>query len=178
MIAVKGCSQKDFNGNDNPVIWTEYFPESLDKKLNAHYNFSNSEKYFLILGISYGTQFLHLNKIKHLNLKPSNILLDSKNFPRFSDWCNFKIDKFIDNINNNIGLSPYMAPELIKDRHYSLKSDVYSFGLIAFEILTGDKSFTDLHKKFNSFDEIPKGIKPDLSLIQYEPFQNLIMKCL
>ena len=179
LLPVKGSSLKDFKGNENPMIITEYFPEeSLEKKLDQHYEFSDQEKYILLLSIAYPLEYLHAKNIKHLNLKPSNILLDYDLYARITDLCEYRLQKLDDNIENQIGLSLYMDPEVIRNKNFTYKADVYSFGVIAYEILTGDRSFTDLQNSFDNFNDIPNNIRPDYTLIQNEPYRKLVMKCM
>lgn len=81
-------------------------------------------------------------------------------------------------IDKRIGLSLYMAPEVIYEKKFGPKADIYSFGIIAYEILTNDKSFTDIANNYESFDAVPRNIFPNLSLITNDNLRDMVMKCL
>ena len=48
-----------------------------------------------------------------------------------------------DNNNENYGIIPYMAPEILQGQKYTKASDVYSFGMIMWELMTGRRPFLD-----------------------------------
>lgn len=175
LLTLEGLSFKNFDGEDYPVLITNYMENgSLENNFNK---LSSQQKYILMLSLANCLDYLKSKSVMHLNLKPTNILLDSSFYPRIADYCGFKIHQLNSNIDNNIGLSLYMAPEVIMDKQYTDKSDVYSFGMIAYEVLSNDR-FTDIQKKYDSFDEIPKNIMPNLTLIKNEKLRNIVMKCL
>ncbi|XP_022845996.1 probable LRR receptor-like serine/threonine-protein kinase At1g12460 [Olea europaea var. sylvestris] len=79
--------------------------------------------------------------VLHLNVKPSNILLDENYNAKLSDYG---LGKFLPlqnnygsrNIHNAVG---YIAPELSQSSKLVDKCDVYSFGAILLELVTGRK---------------------------------------
>ena len=75
------------------------------------------------------------------------------------------------------GTPKYMAPEIFKEDFYTYKIDVYSFYFLLYEIITETITFSN-YKKINKLkNDVLKGIRPDLSLIQDEYVQNFIRKC-
>ena len=48
-----------------------------------------------------------------------------------------------DNNNENYGIIPYMAPEILQRQNYTKASDIYSFGMIMWEFMTGRRPFWD-----------------------------------
>ncbi|KAG6544695.1 hypothetical protein Mapa_013885 [Marchantia paleacea] len=108
-------------------------------------------------GVADALAFLHHEyetPILHLDIKPSNILLDDDFNPKVTD---FSIAKFVNPRSNAeygestalsvVGTAGYMAPEYGTLSRVSTKGDVYSFGVVLLELFTG-KSPTD-----SSFDE-------------------------
>ncbi|KAL2609669.1 hypothetical protein R1flu_028242 [Riccia fluitans] len=108
-------------------------------------------------GVADALAFLHHeyhSPILHLDIKPSNILLDDEFNPKVAD---FSIAKFINPRYNSsqgdstaasvVGTVGYVAPEYGSLSKGSVKGDVYSFGMVLLELFTG-KAPTD-----SSFDE-------------------------
>lgn len=164
-LKIVGFSPNDFKGKNRPTIIMEYMIDSLKTKITE---LEDPKKYFVIFGVAHALKHIHKLKLMHLNLKPSNILLDPHSYPRICDFFAFSNDK----IRNNMDLSIYIAPEILNGKNPSSKSDVYSFGIIAYEIMTGKLIQHDpLHS-------IPQYMIPDLSIFDDEVIQKFFMKCL
>jgi eukaryotic-like serine/threonine-protein kinase len=100
-----------------------------------------------ILGdVCAGVAAIHAKNTVHHDLKPSNILLDSRLRPRVADfglaalWRRDQPSKL-----EPVGTPAYMAPEIAfsKAEHPALHSraDVYSLACVAYELLTGRPPF-------------------------------------
>ncbi|PAN45489.1 hypothetical protein PAHAL_9G122800 [Panicum hallii] len=105
-------------------------------------------RYEMIRGICEGLQYLHENHIVHLDLKPSNILLDDKMVPKIADFglsrC-FDANQSRDIASKLIGSIGYLAPEFY-DRQITFNLDIYSLGVIVIELLTGRKGYSTVEK--------------------------------
>lgn len=129
-----------------PTILTEYAEnQTLNDKLNIIRNENKSDdwnttkKMINLLGISAAMKFLHDNKIIHSKLIPENIFLDKKFYPKVSIFellGDFDKEKLL--------AQEYMSPEALKDEQIGFQSDVYSFGIIAYEIITGIKPYSEV----------------------------------
>ncbi|XP_010556093.1 PREDICTED: inactive leucine-rich repeat receptor-like protein kinase CORYNE isoform X2 [Tarenaya hassleriana] len=89
----------------------------------------------IAVGIVKGLQYIHFScvpQILHLNLKPTNVMLDAEFEPRLSDCGLAKIMPDSDRTQ-----SIYSAPESFQNNRYTEKSDVFSFGMILAVLLTG-----------------------------------------
>ncbi len=115
-----------------------------------------------------GLQHIHSCGYIHLDIKESNLLLDSSNNVVIADFdlsikaTNFKVE----NIEQRIGTEEWMAPESKKKGMYSQMSDMYSAGLVfaswtlpagsaivyqnLAKTLNGDNPLFDFLKKFLS----------------------------
>jgi eukaryotic-like serine/threonine-protein kinase len=103
------------------------------------------ERLRLFLRVCTAVHYAHLQFVVHRDLKPGNILVDSKGEPKLLD---FGICKLLyrdqDGDQNNtvtIGkglLTPqYACPEQVRGEPVTIASDVYSLGAVCYELMTG-----------------------------------------
>lgn len=122
---------------------------------------SDTQKMIVLLGIATGLKYLHKNEITHGNLKPSNVVLNSRYEPFVMDFFNSHLDAkdptsvaFIAPEILNYDLQKMEATKTstlkksagkdlqsttkseVKFSKYTKEADVYSFGMVAFSILT------------------------------------------
>ncbi|KAI4977059.1 hypothetical protein ZWY2020_050666 [Hordeum vulgare] len=113
-------------------------------------------RYKLIKGVCQGLQYLHKERINHLDLKPENVLLDAHMEPRITD---FGLSRSFDEGQSRIftkstaGTRGYIAPEIIDRGEISFKSDIFSLGIIIIKLLTGSAN--------NDIDNWDKSIDTD-----------------
>uniref|UniRef100_A0A0E0BHV2 non-specific serine/threonine protein kinase n=1 Tax=Oryza glumipatula TaxID=40148 RepID=A0A0E0BHV2_9ORYZ len=129
------------NGVSVAVKRLEVNPGIQDKQ------FKNEINLVVLNGICKGLCYLHeecqRKPIIHLDLKPSNILLDDNLVPKIAD---FGLSRLFGEEQTRtcttmvIGSIGYMAPEYYSEGEISSKSDVYSFGILILEIVTGEKN--------------------------------------
>ncbi|XVF00338.1 hypothetical protein REPUB_Repub03eG0276500 [Reevesia pubescens] len=95
----------------------------------------------IAIGTAKGIAYLHeecQHRIIHYDIKPGNILLDAKFFPKVAD---FGLAKLCNRDNTHVtmtggrGTPGYAAPELWMPYPITHKCDVYSFGMLLFEII-------------------------------------------
>ncbi|WVZ79684.1 hypothetical protein U9M48_027237 [Paspalum notatum var. saurae] len=108
-------------------------------------------RYKIIKGICYGLHYLHEEwqhnaPIIHMDLKPSNILLDNNMVPKIADFGLsrlFSETKTWTRTTSCDGTLGYMAPEYINRGLISTKSDIFSLGVMIIEIVTGYRDYPD-----------------------------------
>ena len=90
---------------------------------------------------------MHSKKIKHINLKPENILIKNKNYfyIKLSDYILTK-----NFINNNIY---YQAPEVYQNKR-NRKSNLWSIGLILYYLYFNQLPFIDDEDYFDTNNNV------------------------
>ncbi|KDP26472.1 hypothetical protein JCGZ_17630 [Jatropha curcas] len=101
------------------------------------------KRFQIAIGTARALAYLHeecLEWVLHCDVKPENILLDSKYQPKVSD---FGLSKLLNREDNNPSFSRmrgtrgYMAPEWVLKLPITSKVDVYSYGIVVLEMVTG-----------------------------------------
>lgn len=119
--------------------------------------------------IAKALDYAHSNKVVHLDLKPSNILLDSGGSPYLADFgLATRLGPEGRANNPGYGTLLYMAPEQLTESNIDHRADIYSFAILLFQMLTGELPFdatTSLALKQLQFQENlpdPDSVSPNL----------------
>ncbi|XP_045090554.1 cysteine-rich receptor-like protein kinase 44 isoform X3 [Aegilops tauschii subsp. strangulata] len=169
------------------VLCFEYMKNgSLDQYIeDASSGLSWHGRYQIIKGISEGLRYLHeglKTPIIHMNLKPSNILLDHNMIPKIAD---FGLRRLVGEGNARcMGTIAYMSPEFIERQIISHKCDIYSLGVIIIKLITGERLYSG-HFDMSSdrfielaHEEWRERLQKTLNGMSLEGYSQQIKKCL
>ncbi|CAL4978918.1 unnamed protein product [Urochloa decumbens] len=138
----------------------EYMPNgSMEDIINGSQLIDWSSRFKIIQGIAQGLHYLHEECVVHMDIKPSNILLDCDMNPRICDFgVAIKLGRGVDKTTHDslVGTPTYMAREYLTRGHISRKCDVYAFGLTLLETI-------------HSMRISEEHAAPSASLPQYKP---------
>jgi serine/threonine-protein kinase len=113
-----------------------------------HHGWSLRQRLQLFAVVLRAVQFAHQNLIVHLDLKPSNVLVDMHGQPKLVD---FGVAGLLEGVadapaevaaTRSRPITPeYASPELLRGDAISTAADVYSLGVVLYELLTGSRAF-------------------------------------
>jgi len=108
----------------------------------------------------FGLEACHNAGVAHRDIKPQNLLLDSRFNIKLTDFGLSKVfESDADAIMKTtyVGTRGYQAPELLLDKPYDLACDIFSMGVVLFILITGYPPFEQAHYSDRWFRPIHKG---------------------
>jgi len=129
-------------------------------------------------------QEAHSHGIVHRDVKPENIMVNTKNQIKVMDFglAKLKGSLKLTRTSSTVGTLAYMAPEQIQGGEVDARSDLFSFGIVLFEMLTGRLPFRGEHEAammYSIVNEEPEPIerlKPDVSPLLANIIQRALEK--
>jgi Nif-specific regulatory protein len=117
-----------------PYFTMEYFA---GKRISEYFDgHSWAALYDVILQIASGLHHIHHLGIIHLDLKPSNILVDDRGKAKIMDFGVAVESRQV--LDRQIrGSLQYMPPEVLKQDRVDSRADLYSLGMTLYETVTG-----------------------------------------
>ncbi|MCK5051445.1 MAG: tetratricopeptide repeat protein [Candidatus Cloacimonetes bacterium] len=125
--------------SDKDVSWVmEYVEGKPISALRFSDEFNLDEILKVMIQVCNGLMALHSKNIIHRDLKPQNILLNSNNIIKITDFDFIKIEQTGKQMSQFIGTPAYSSPEhFISSYDLDIRSDLYSLGVILYELVTG-----------------------------------------
>lgn len=144
-------------------LLTELCDGTLEDRLaNLKSPLTDGEVYDYILQLAKAVTYLHelksinigheeLQLVLHCDIKPQNVLLQIKDSKAVLKLADFGMAKLIDSVDDSIfdrsnkvvHSNIWTAPEVVKEKKYSISSDLYSFGVVCGQILLRNIRFID-----------------------------------
>mmetsp|Transcript_15932 Transcript_15932/g.13499 ORF Transcript_15932/g.13499 Transcript_15932/m.13499 type:complete len:106 (+) Transcript_15932:458-775(+) len=89
-----------------------------------------------------GLEYLHLNGVSHLDIKPENILIGEDYKVKITDFDMAYHEN--DKESRGFGTHDYRAPELVNDKVEDHQAaDIYSMGILLFVLMTGSLPYVE-----------------------------------
>jgi serine/threonine protein kinase len=134
----------------------------------------------VLFQLAEGLAYLHSHKQIHRDLKPGNVLINSRGEVKLSD---FGISKNLDSTagicDTFIGTSVFFSPERATGSSYSFSADIWSLGMVVFELATGKYPFPSLASFPALFDYLTNKPEPRLPSAPYSPeLRDVVARCL
>ncbi|HTK10395.1 MAG TPA: serine/threonine-protein kinase [Ktedonobacteraceae bacterium] len=101
---------------------------------------------YLFTSLGVAVDAAHQRGIIHSNIKPGNILLNSRNTGHFAAGEPMLVDFGLNQLMENatiVGSPHYMSPEQARGEPANNRSDVYALGVLLYECCTGIQPFRD-----------------------------------
>jgi predicted Ser/Thr protein kinase len=84
-----------------------------------------------------GVASAHSKGVLHRDLKPGNVMIDSRGEVRITDFGLAAVAGQLEGAEVRNGTPAYMAPEQLAGREVTAQSDLYALGLVLYEMFTG-----------------------------------------
>lgn len=150
----------------------EYFPgDTLKEFIRKNPNLSFMQAYQIAAQICEGVEAAHRQGVIHRDLKPQNVIIDSKNQVKIIDFglAHSAHLKGLTATGLIMGTPEYMSPEQVAGNKVDERTDIYSLGVILYELFTGRVPFTGDSAIAVGFKQMkdppppPRSINPQLS---------------
>ncbi|GBC10097.1 hypothetical protein RclHR1_09330002 [Rhizophagus clarus] len=146
----------------------------------SHYlkqNLTWQKRLEILYALAEGLSIIHEKVLVHGNLHNGNVLLDDS-LTLISDLGMSRLSISSSNNNSAYGVLPFIAPELLKNKPYTMASDIYSFGTIMWELITGELPFADRAHDVKLATEIcKKGLRLEIPSNIPKCFNDLLRQC-
>jgi serine/threonine-protein kinase len=122
----------------------------------------------------------HERGILHHDLKPANVMIDGRGKVRITDFGLAALADDLIGPAARAGTPPYMAPEQVTGREFTVRSEVYTLGLVLYELFTGKRAFSaDSAEEYARLHTSVTPTKPSQIMGSVDPaVERVILQCL
>ncbi|MEX2465005.1 MAG: serine/threonine-protein kinase, partial [Gaiellaceae bacterium] len=131
--------------HDRPFIVMEYLPGGTLAERARAGSVPRDQALMWLEQAAAALDAAHVEGIVHRDVKPANLLLDSRDELQVAD---FGIARVVDDSTGSmtaagtvLGTAGYLAPEQARGEEATPASDRYALGVVAYELLTGGRPF-------------------------------------
>ena len=89
--------------------------------------------------------YVHQNCLIHKDVKPENLVFDSKGYVKLTDFGIAK-EYRADNMADQQGTPAYMAPEVLNGQNHGYESDFYAVGVILHELMFNSLPYNSIDR--------------------------------
>uniref|UniRef100_A0A8C5QJT3 non-specific serine/threonine protein kinase n=1 Tax=Leptobrachium leishanense TaxID=445787 RepID=A0A8C5QJT3_9ANUR len=114
--------------------------------LVERFRYSEDDVVNYILQILQGLEYLHEQKILHLDIKPENIMVSYMNTVKIIDFGSAQTFNplLLRQLGKRVGTLEYMAPEVVKGEPIGPAADIWGIGVVTYIMLSGRSPFFEL----------------------------------
>lgn len=175
IVPCYGISQNPQTGNYLMVM--KYVEGGDLRKYLTSNKLTFNDKLKRLINIIQGLKDVHQKNLVHRDFHSGNILnSDIQSFITDLGLC-----KPVNEVNQEkeiYGVLPYVAPEVLSKKGYTLASDIYSLGMVAYEIFSNASPYLDREYDTSLAVEICQGLRPNLDMIKIpQLLKDLIKRC-
>jgi len=144
-----------FQDSLNVYMLMSYVPGGeLFTHLRRAQRFTADVTRFYLATIILALRYLHSFNIIYRDLKPENLLLDSRGYLRLTD---FGFAKIVDDRTWTLcGTPEYLAPEIIQNDGHGKAADWWACGVLCYEMMVGHPPFYD-ESAYGIYEKILRG---------------------
>ena len=121
--------------------------ESLSSLLKREHQLKPDQAAKVIYQTALGLATAHDRGVIHRDIKPGNIMIDSRGNVKIADFgialSSADISKKLTSTGEFVGTPGYLSPEVCLGKIVDQRSDIFSLGIVLFEMLAGRMPFTD-----------------------------------
>ncbi|MBS1825196.1 MAG: serine/threonine protein kinase [Acidobacteria bacterium] len=130
--------------NHRPYLVMEWIDGEPIGEYCRHRSLSTHERIRLLIDVLDAVHAAHRSLIVHLDLKPSNILIDTEGRVKLLDFGTAKLLEAEEALTTTRQLTPrYASPEQLRGDAVTTACDIYGAGLTLYEVITGGWPFSD-----------------------------------
>jgi tetratricopeptide (TPR) repeat protein/predicted Ser/Thr protein kinase len=117
---------------------------SLQDLFDSHHRLELIGALEVAIQIADALVYAHSQQVLHRDVKPSNILLQSRSFAKLADFgiARTLVAQGVPHEDEVMGTPYYMSPEQVMGRQVDYRTDLFSLGCVLYEMIAGRRAFS------------------------------------